>query len=285
MDDSRLVRDIRATSDVMLKQGKILMQMYDGAGSRFRTNQYSTQISDFHDSSSKIRKLGVELVKSSAHRLEQDKQRIEEENQFKYVLLLVFVLIAFVFLIVIAYQSGKLSLSHSLTESLSEMSYVDALTRIGNRRRFDEEFEKEWKRSLRSGQSFSMLMIDVDFFKLFNDRYGHTAGDRCLKSIAQALRNSIKRPTDVLARYGGEEFVILLPETTDSEVVANTCRLAVEGLQIKHEDSSVSSYVTVSIGVGYITARSDALPTDSVREIDKALYRAKEQGRNRVVRA
>ncbi len=172
---------------------------------------------------------------------------------------------------------------------LDKLAYLDALTEIPNRRRFDEVFKKEFARARRNGTPFSIGMVDVDFFKQYNDHYGHAMGDRTLQSIAGALGYALKRPADMVARYGGEEFVIILPET-DAEAtqqVAERVRRDVLALNIPHIQSSVSECVSVSIGI--ITFYPDiiwsSVPSAEslLEQADKNLYSAKHNGRNRVV--
>ena len=165
-----------------------------------------------------------------------------------------------------------------------ELAYTDALTGIANRRRFDEALIDEWKRASRTAQPLTLIMIDVDFFKAFNDTYGHQAGDRCLQSIASALRASVSRPGDLVARYGGEEFVALVPSTPLSGgiVLAEAFREAVALEAIPHAASSLG-HVSLSIGVACAVPDSDGDARMLLHAADAALYHAKESGRNRVV--
>lgn len=134
-------------------------------------------------------------------------------------------------------------------EKLKEISRTDSLTKIANRRYFNEVIQSEWYRAIRERTAISIMLIDVDYFKLYNDKYGHIEGDYCLKDIAFALRNSLNRSSDFLARYGGEEFVIILPNTNDASLVAKNCQENIQKLEIEHEDSKISKYVTISIGI------------------------------------
>jgi len=175
-----------------------------------------------------------------------------------------------------------------LEDQLSEMALVDALTGIGNRRAFDQALEREWKRASRAGWPLSLAMLDVDHFKLFNDDYGHQAGDNCLRAIAAAVAGSLYRPGDVVARYGGEEFALLFPETdlTGAEALTRRLREAVAGLRVPHRgNAALGGVVTISGGVS--TMRSgdkDEMrgPLELLMAADAALYRAKRAGRNRV---
>ena len=168
--------------------------------------------------------------------------------------------------------------------ALQQLSVIDSLTGIANRRRFDEVLETEWRRAMRSDTSLSLILIDVDFFKSFNDRYGHQAGDECLRRVAQTLDVVINRAGDLTARYGGEEFAVILQGNTAQGAikVAEILRESIERLQISHVNSSVSNIVTISLGVATIFPEYDLLPAGLVAEADKALYLAKDKGRNRV---
>lgn len=169
-------------------------------------------------------------------------------------------------------------------DALRAMAFADGLTGIANRRLFDETLDAEWRRCCRSGARLAVLMIDVDFFKRYNDRYGHQAGDDCLRRVAAALKASLSRPFDLVARYGGEEFTCLLPET-DAEgalVTAQRLETAVRGLSIEHLDSDVAVVVTISVGVAVMVPLRDGEGATLVRQADAALYRAKQMGRGRV---
>lgn len=167
---------------------------------------------------------------------------------------------------------------------LEQISLIDGLTGIANRRHFDQTLEKEWRRALRQGDILSLALIDIDFFKKYNDHYGHLAGDACLQKVASILKESLKRATDLGARYGGEEFVILLPSTAKDGalIVTERIRNNVEELRIAHEMSEVAKHVTVSIGVANMRPETDTVPSDLIRQADSALYQAKNAGRNRV---
>lgn len=171
-----------------------------------------------------------------------------------------------------------------INKQLDALSHTDGLTGICNRRRFDEFIKSEWLRSARSKTSISLLMIDVDFFKQYNDHYGHYHGDRILKQIASALDCVIQRPSDILARYGGEEFVVVLPDTDDAAPVADRCLQAVRDLKLPHEFSDAASVITVSIGFyNCIPDLSQGLGI-LTENADKALYIAKWNGRNQAVK-
>lgn len=165
---------------------------------------------------------------------------------------------------------------------LDQLSSLDGLTEVANRRRFDEYINSEWLRGRRNAKPLSLLMIDIDFFKAYNDTYGHRSGDKCLKAVAGALQNTIKRPGDLLCRYGGEEFAAILPDTPDAGalLVARSMCTRVETMRITHEKSSVSKYVTISLGVSTIIPTRDLSPADLISLGDRALYCAKRSGRN-----
>ena len=169
---------------------------------------------------------------------------------------------------------------------LRTLSNQDGLTGLPNRRHFDEVFDREWRRCLRSGKEISLIMIDIDGFKLFNDHYGHQGGDDCLRVVAQAIQKGMMRGGDVAARYGGEEFAVILPETDleGAAAVAERLRALVEDLQLAHEKSPCSDHVTISVGVAcFLPSLKNTFEQLTV-EADRALYQAKRGGRNRVAK-
>lgn len=168
-------------------------------------------------------------------------------------------------------------------EELRRLSSQDGLTGIANRRLFDEFLDMIWRQSVRGSDKMSLLMIDIDFFKFYNDQYGHLAGDDCLRKVAAALHNQVGRASDFVARYGGEEFAVILPFTDQRGAVkvAERLRAAVERLRIEHS-RSVTGFVTISLGVASVTPRLGDDPQALILAADKALYKAKENGRNRV---
>jgi diguanylate cyclase (GGDEF)-like protein len=168
---------------------------------------------------------------------------------------------------------------------LQGLSYEDGLTGIPNRRHFDEVIEREWKRARRVGSAVSLIMIDVDDFKAFNDAYGHQRGDECLILLAHVLRKSLKRPGDLAARYGGEEFVVLLPETAaqGAQEIAETIRSSVEAMKLTPGGLPPEAVVTISLGVVTRCPTGGLLHGTIIRAADEALYLAKQEGRNRVV--
>ena len=167
-------------------------------------------------------------------------------------------------------------------EILRKMATIDGLTGVANRQRFDEQLELEWAQSGRDGESLSLLMIDVDFFKRYNDHYGHQAGDECLRRVGNALKQGGRRPYDFVARYGGEEFVVMLPKTDmhGAMHVANQVLEAIQALNIEHLASDVKPVVTASIGIATLHAASQNSPFILVSQADMALYQAKKTGRN-----
>jgi len=172
------------------------------------------------------------------------------------------------------------------TDMLERFALLDGLTGIHNRRYFDEQLEKEISRNIREDRPLSVIMMDIDHFKEFNDHYGHGAGDQCLKKVAHALTDTLSRPGDTLCRYGGEEFVALLPgnDGGGAGVVAERLREAVEALSIAHEYSSVSDVVTLSLGIAFAEPAGEHKGTAEslIKRADEALYAAKRAGRNRV---
>ncbi|MEJ2469326.1 MAG: diguanylate cyclase, partial [Campylobacterales bacterium] len=168
--------------------------------------------------------------------------------------------------------------------TLEEQSTVDPLTEIANRRYFMQRAEEEYQRAAREKQPLSLIMADIDYFKSFNDTYGHVEGDHCLKTVAQAMKHALKRPADCIARYGGEEFVIMLPNTPlkSAEHFAEELRSSIEKLQIAHAASQCAEVVTGSFGVAEAAAGDTSYET-MIKRADEALYKAKQQGRNRVV--
>lgn len=173
----------------------------------------------------------------------------------------------------------------SANQALQNLAYIDALTQIPNRRQFDERLFQEWQRLKREQLPLSLILCDVDYFKQYNDAYGHQAGDDCLRNIAQAIANTARRPSDLAARYGGEEFVILLPNTSPEGArdVAQQIQIYLQSLQLPHQGSKVSQYVTASFGVTSMIPTESATPEQLLLTVDHALYQAKAEGRDRIV--
>ncbi|MCO6414467.1 MAG: diguanylate cyclase [Thiogranum sp.] len=167
---------------------------------------------------------------------------------------------------------------------LHRLSSLDGLTGVANRRQFDMTLKQEWQRVSRSQAPLSLIFADIDFFKPYNDLYGHQAGDDCLKKVAAALEQTVHRPADLVARYGGEEFVMILPETTEEGALAIADKILrrIAALDIPHEASDAAGHVSLSIGVATMTPDENDLPDTLIRAADQALYLAKESGRNRI---
>lgn len=168
---------------------------------------------------------------------------------------------------------------------LESIALADALTHIPNRRRFDEAMSAEWKRAAREKTQLSLLMIDIDHFKEYNDHYGHGAGDACLQSVAAKLLAGVSRPADLVARYGGEEFVVILPESDGqaaAHIATHLCK-SIHDLKLPHAHSGVQPFVTVSIGSATVMPCGEISSSAAlIAEADKMLYQAKNTGRNRV---
>ncbi len=166
----------------------------------------------------------------------------------------------------------------------AELAFIDALTGINNRRSFEKQLKVEWLRAKRRNEPLSIIMVDIDYFKNYNDTYGHQMGDQCLADVASLLQGVLMRPSDILARYGGEEFVAIL--SADSEgalVIGNKMQAAVESAGIENSGSSVNSDLTISVGVSTDYPSKELYADELIARADKALYKAKSQGRNRVV--
>ena len=169
-----------------------------------------------------------------------------------------------------------------MNRELERLSTTDSLTGLANRRSFNEFLSREWLREQRERQPFSVIMIDIDHFKNYNDHYGHLEGDVCLQKVAWALQGALCRPGDLLARYGGEEFVAILPHTDLQGAVelAENLHQRINELELEHDDSPVSSNVTVSAGIASVVPNQSISPSQVVAMADKALYAAKQAGRN-----
>lgn len=231
----------------------------------------SQSVAQLHNNSEKQKQL---LKKFNLELEDKVKQRTLELNQVNQQLLTE----------INERKRVQLSLEQA-NKTLKKLAIVDSLTGIANRRYFDEFLKQELKRAAREKLLLSLLLLDIDYFKRYNDFYGHQAGDVCLEKVAQALNNSIKRPTDLVARYGGEEFVVILSNTNidgASHIASIICE-NIQNLQIPQQGSEVSEYVSVSIGVATFDSITNISPIDLIKATDKLLYQAKEQGRNRFV--
>ncbi|KPN90555.1 diguanylate cyclase [Pseudomonas nunensis] len=170
------------------------------------------------------------------------------------------------------------------SDLLRSMALIDGLTGVANRRKFNEDISADWRLCFREQKPLSLILVDVDFFKRYNDRYGHQAGDGCLKSVAQALAETVRRPYDLIARYGGEEFACVLPNTplTGAVDIAEKMQKRVRALGIEHAASDVDRVVTISLGVATLTPTGELGFESLIDAADKQLYAAKNAGRARV---
>jgi diguanylate cyclase (GGDEF)-like protein len=189
-----------------------------------------------------------------------------------------------------AMRHQLISVSHELekaNDELQKLANADGLTGLANRRIIDEYLEKETARSFRSENPIAVIMIDLDNFKLYNDNYGHIAGDSCLKKVSKVLKNTVRRPEDLVGRYGGEEFCVILPNTdlNGATFVAERIRSEVENLNIPHTRNTPSSIVTLSLGVASSIPGKKAKSSLLLGDADKALYKAKTEGKNQVMQA
>lgn len=171
-----------------------------------------------------------------------------------------------------------------LQKELEALSFQDGLTGLANRRLLDQTLATEWASAQRSGLPLSVILLDIDYFKQYNDHYGHIGGDDCLKRVALALSQAASRPRDFIARFGGEEFILLLPETDEAAArqIAERCRLLIRTCRILHEASPIAPLVTVSLGGGALVPGQDDLALDFLERVDRQLYRAKQNGRDRM---
>jgi diguanylate cyclase (GGDEF)-like protein len=220
---------------------------------------------------------------------ESEKKLAEQQSVVRVSLLSVLVLLVFQGLYIfrpmirtIEQEKAELLCAN---KELDLQASTDGLTGVANRRYLNEFVARELARSIRENTMLSVIMVDLDFFKSFNDNYGHLAGDECLKQVAHKLRETVKRPADLVARYGGEEFAIILPNTDveGAARIAEACRKNIEDLRIVHSGSSVSDVVTISLGVAVYRGKQSDEVTALFAEADSALYKAKQLGRNRVV--
>jgi diguanylate cyclase (GGDEF)-like protein/PAS domain S-box-containing protein len=185
----------------------------------------------------------------------------------------------------IGIQQAKMHAQLTLAnEQLRRIAYLDGLTQVANRRRFEQYIQTEWRRMSREQKPLSLILCDIDFFKAYNDHYGHQAGDNCLRLVARTLGRAAKRPGDLVARYGGEEFVVVLPNTDlkGAETVAEDMRFLVRSRRIDHKKSGIDKIVTLSLGVASCIPNAASSTNDLVKLADDALYQAKNQGRDQV---
>lgn len=186
---------------------------------------------------------------------------------------------AFLQELLVAHQTVELD---RLNRALDKISREDPLTSLANRRAFDDALGQEWDRAKREQQSIALLYMDVDFFKLYNDTYGHNIGDVCLRRVGQTLKTALRRPADLAARYGGEEFVVLLPNTdADGAIdVAQRILKHIDALALPHSRSKAAPHVTLSIGITFTVPQKQQTLTEFLAKADAALYKAKERGRH-----
>lgn len=185
----------------------------------------------------------------------------------------------------IAVQQAKLHRQLTLAnQGLRRMAYLDGLTQVANRRRFEQHLDSEWRRMARQREPLSIILGDIDYFKGFNDLYGHQAGDNCLRLVARTLSHAAKRPGDLVARYGGEEFAVILPNTDlkGAESVAEEIRRAIRERRINHRSSAIDTIVTMSLGVASCVPSTDSTAANLLKRADEALYVAKAGGRDQV---
>ncbi|MEL6164738.1 MAG: PleD family two-component system response regulator [Cyanobacteria bacterium J06628_3] len=170
-------------------------------------------------------------------------------------------------------------------QALQELANMDGLTGLANRRRFDQYLQNQWMNLAGSDKPLSLILCDIDFFKRFNDKYGHPAGDLCLQKVGAVLNGAAQKNQDLVARYGGEEFAVIMPNThaPGAVHVAALMQSGVRELQVEHSESEVSNYVTLSLGVATTIPGFESSPSDLILSADKALYQAKQEGRNRIV--
>lgn len=182
----------------------------------------------------------------------------------------------------ISYQKQAERMILEMNQTLKEISFKDGLTNIANRRSMDDYLESEWQQAIQLNRPISIILIDIDFFKLYNDTYGHVAGDRCLIEVTTCIKDTLTRSSDLVARYGGEEFAVILPQTESYEAVhiAELIRSRVALLQIPHSSSAVCSSVTISLGVVTLTPNQNSDSREALKLADQALYEAKHRGRN-----
>ncbi len=170
----------------------------------------------------------------------------------------------------------------AITGQVSRLIWQDELTQIGNRRSFDQVLDREWQRSIEEKSTLAVFLCDVDFFKKFNDTYGHLEGDRCLQQVARAIQSTAVPANGFVARYGGEEFAVILPNTDVDRALhlARSICLSVKDLGISHASSTVSDCITLSVGVAIESPQHNSLPLGAAAAADQALYQAKSMGRN-----
>lgn len=241
---------------------------------------------------------GTYIGKAVEEVLERDEKHMEEpivyESADHYSVIDNLVLLkahAKIFSLTIKKLQAEIKQSNELREQLEianeaaeKMARLDSLTGIPNRRNLDEYLTREWQRAIREKKQLSVILIDIDYFKSFNDSYGHQSGDEALKKVATCLSSEIHRPADFLARFGGEEFIAILPDTSlvGAFSVAEKMRQAVLALEIPHSNSTLGKFLTISCGVSCLVPTEPGKCRDVIQLADRALYKAKSEGRNQV---
>jgi diguanylate cyclase (GGDEF)-like protein len=170
-------------------------------------------------------------------------------------------------------------------QALQQLAHVDGLTAVANRRHFDQYLNSQWLSLAQEQSPLSLILCDIDYFKRYNDKYGHPAGDTCLQKVATVLKYTAQKKYDLVARYGGEEFAIIMPYTSAVSAihVAAAMQAAVREIEIEHKESFVSQFITLSLGIGSMIPNFETSPQELILMADQALYQAKEQGRNRII--
>ena len=223
----------------------------------------------------------ISLINNKDHWIEYESL---VESQHKALSFLIFLILSFFFSAALFsfYAIRFAKTRQSLLEKMEKASITDELTQIANRRYFNQVMDREWNRALRNQTQIALMLCDIDYFKRYNDHYGHQAGDECLHAIAQILSQSTHRASDFIARYGGEEFVIILPSATVQSALRFSARIhkKVTQARLKHTDSEVSGYVTLSIGIAVGVPAPNMRAETALKFADEALYEAKENGRN-----
>ncbi len=224
-----------------------------------------------------------EQVISRAEALLSEKllQSAKDANYYRDLLKEYKILLSQIIKIVKMADKTQLDLK-TVSEKLDRLSHIDALTGLYNRRYFNETYVKEWNSAARSKTELALTIIDIDYFKMYNDTYGHLQGDDCLKAVAKGIKASVKRPRDLAARFGGEEFVVLLPETglEGAARIAQDILEHVQNMGIEHPSSPWQNKVTVSLGVAAMLPHESLAKEELINNGDKALYLAKDSGRN-----
>jgi diguanylate cyclase (GGDEF)-like protein len=235
--------------------------------------------------------LSIDSTQQSVWKMDDSTSRLnyqEAERLLNQLTTLIFIVGLLLGLIISLLLDRTIRVSHRLrlaTQELERLANLDGLTQIANRRHFEAHLQQEWARAVREKNSLTLILCDVDYFRLYNETYGYQSGDDCLRQLALILNRTAKRPGDLVARYGGEEFAIILPNTNTSGgiVVAHSIQESVAQLQLPHAGSGGASSISLSFGVATVVpsqAQSSAMLTELS---DRALYTAKERGRNQIV--